>query len=252
VPVVPDREHTSVVREEFERAAPVFARRTAGRFDHLDVPAFSRVRPGETVIEVGAGTGNFLSLFAPVASRLVACDLTPGMLRVAREGNPRMLLVAGNGARLPFDDGSIELVTSAHAMHHIPEPVPVLREMRRVTRPEGRVLVVDLAAPEDPDEAARADEVMTIRDPSHATSLTVGALREALTEAGLKVTDERVVDRRGKVSNWMWPGEFPEDRIASVREYVARHWNEIGMDLQPEGDDFSYRDRRMLFLAVPV
>jgi SAM-dependent methyltransferase len=203
------------------------------------------------VIEVGAGTGNFLSLFAVIAGRLVACDLTPGMLRVARERNPGMLLAGGDGARLPFADGSFDLVTSAHAMHHIPKPVPVLREMRRIANKDGRVLVVDLAAPDDPTEAARADEVMTIRDPSHATSLTVGALHDAITDAGLTITDHRVVDRRGLVSNWMWPGEFPEDRIAAVNDYVRRHWNDIGMDLQPDGDDFTYRDRRMMFLAVP-
>jgi SAM-dependent methyltransferase len=208
------------------------------------------VREGESVIEVGAGTGNFLSLFEPIAARLVACDLTPGMLRVARERNPAMRTAAGDGARLPFADASFELVTSAHAMHHIPEPVPVLQEMRRIARDDGRVLVVDLAAPDDPAEAARADEIMTIRDPSHATSLTVDALRRAITDAGLAVTDHRVVDRRGRVSNWMWPGEFPEDRIAAVHDYVRRHWNELGMDLQPEGDDFTYRDRRMMFLAV--
>jgi SAM-dependent methyltransferase len=208
------------------------------------------VRESESVIEVGAGTGNFLSLFEPFAGRLVACDLTPGMLRVARERNPAMLTAAGDGARLPFADGSFDLVTSAHAMHHIPEPVPVIREMRRTTRDDGRLLVVDLAAPDDPAEAARADEVMTIRDPSHATSLTVEALQDAITEAGLTVTDHRVVDRRGLVSNWMWPGEFPEDRIAAVHDYVRRHWDSLGMDLQPEGDDFTYRDRRMMFLAV--
>jgi SAM-dependent methyltransferase len=209
------------------------------------------VREGESVIEVGAGTGNFLSLFSPFAGRLVACDLTPGMLRVARERNPGMLLAGGDGARLPFADESFDLVTSAHAMHHIPEPVPVLREMRRIAKENGRVLVVDLAAPDDPAEAARADEVMTIRDPSHATSLTVGALREAIMDAGLTIIDHRVLDRRGLVSNWMWSGEFPEDRIAAVHDYVQDHWSELGMDLQPEGDDFTYRDRRMMFLAVP-
>jgi len=244
------RDHASVVREEFERAGPVFAQRTAGRFDHLDVPAFSRVREGESVIEVGAGTGNFLSVFTGVAGRLVATDLTLGMLRVARERNPGMLLSAGDGARLPFADGSFDLVTSAHAMHHIPDPVSVLEEIRRITR--DRILVVDLAAPDNPAEAARADEVMTIRDPSHATSLTVAALRDAIGRAGLTVVDHRVVDRRGYVSNWMWPGEFPEDRIAAVHDYVRGHWNELGMDLHPEGDDFTYRDRRMMFLAVPA
>ncbi len=229
----------------------MFAERTAGRFDHLDVLAFSRVRAGERVIEVGAGTGNFLTLFTSIAGPLVAADLTPGMLRVARERNSSLLLVAGDGARLPFADASFDLVTSAHTTHHIPEPGPVLNDMRRIARHDGRVLVVDIVAPDDPVEASRADEVMMIRDPSHARSLTVDALREAIERAGLEVVDHRVVDRRGLVSNWMWPGEFPEERIAEVRDHVARHWRELGMDIRPEGDDFSYRDRRMMFLAVP-
>jgi ubiquinone/menaquinone biosynthesis C-methylase UbiE len=201
---------------------------------------------------VGAGTGNFLSLFAPLAARLVAADLTPGMLRVGREMHGLTQIVCGDGTRLPFPDAAFDLVTSAHAMHHIPRPVGVLREMGRIVSPSGHVLVVDITAPDDREAAARADEVMTIRDPSHARSLTTGEMRSALEESGLAVVDHRVVDRRGHVSNWMWPGEFPEERIAAVREYVSERWNELGMDLQPEGDDFSYRDRRMMLLAEPT
>lgn len=242
-----ERDHASVVREEFERAAAGFARRTVGRFDHLDVPTFSRVREGDSVIEVGAGTGNFLSLFAPVAGRLVATDLTPGMLRVGREMHGLTQIVCGDGARLPFADDSFDLVTSAHAMHHIPDPVPVLREMARIAR--SHLLVVDIAGSDDRTGARFADEVMTLRDPSHAHNLTTAELRSALEQAGLRVIDHRVVDRRGLVSNWMWPGEFPEERIAEVRAYVERHWDKIGMDIRPEGEDFSYRDGRQMFLA---
>ena len=246
-----ERDHSSVVREEFERAAPVFARRTAGRFDHLDVLTFARAAPGERVVEIGAGTGNFLSLFAPVASLLVAMDLTPGMLRVARERNAGMMAVAGDGARPPFAAGSFDLVASAHAVHHIPEPGPVLREISRLARDGGRVIVVDVAGPEDPAESARMNEVMTIRDPSHALCLTPAALRAALRDAGFRVVDERIVDREGLVSNWMWPGEFPEERIAAVRSYVSAHWSELGMGLRPAGENFTYVDRRMMFLAEP-
>lgn len=243
--------HHAVVREEFERAAAVFAKRTEGRFDHLDVPGFSRVRAGDRVLEVGAGTGNFLSLFTSVAAQLVAVDLTPGMLRVARERNPAMSLLTSDGARLALASDSFDLVTSAHAVHHIPDPVPVFREMGRVTAPGGRVLVVDLTAPEDPAEAARADEVMTIRDPSHATSRTPDTLAGMLADAGLRIVDHRIVERTKHVSDWMWPGEFPEERIALVRGYVEEHWREIGMSMQPDGDDFTYVDRRMMFLAEP-
>jgi SAM-dependent methyltransferase len=250
--VTADREHHAVVREEFERAAEVFAKRTAGRFDHLDVLGFSRVERGASVIEVGAGTANFVSLFLPVASRVVAADLTPGMLRVARQRVPTISAVASDGARLALASGSFDLVTSAHAVHHIPDPVPVFREMARITAPHGRIMVVDLTAPDDPAQAARADEVMTIRDPSHATSRTVDAMRALLGEAELRILDHRIVERSKHVSEWMWPGEFPEDRITAVRRYVEGHWREIGMGIEPDGDDFTYLDRRQMWLAEPA
>jgi ubiquinone/menaquinone biosynthesis C-methylase UbiE len=244
-----DEEHRAILREEFERVAPVFARRTQGRFGHLDVIGFSRVAPGATVLEVGAGTGNFLAVFAPVAGRLIAADLTPGMLRIAREQTAQMLLVAGDGARLPLRSGSVDLATSAHAIHHIPDPDPVLREMARVTAEGGRVMVVDISAPEDADEADRMNEVMLLRDPSHARAFTPEGMRGLMENAGLRILAHRIVERTGRVSNWMWPGEYPEERIRLVHAYVQRHWRGLGMGIQPDGDDFTYVDKRTMVLA---
>lgn len=140
--------HRAEIQEEFGRAAEPFARRTAGRFDVLDVVAFSHVRPGTSVMEVGAGTGNFLSLFREVAGSLLGVDLTHEMLRVAREVHEGLDLVVGDGYALPFASGSVGLVTSAQTLHHIHRPVRVLREMRRVAAPTGRILVVDQVASE--------------------------------------------------------------------------------------------------------
>ena len=115
--------HEYKVEQEFARAASVFGRRTQGRFDHLDVVKFARVRAGDTVVEVGAGTGNFLSLFRGSADRLVAVDLTPAMLREVRNLHDGIDLVAGDGRRLPFASGSVDLVASAQALHHVFEPL---------------------------------------------------------------------------------------------------------------------------------
>ena len=246
-----DQENRSIIREEFERAAPVFSRRTQGRFDHLDVIGFSRVEPGATVLEVGAGTGNFISVFTPVGGRLIAADLTPGMLRVAREHHGRLLLFAADGAELPLRSASVDLATSAHAVHHIPDPVPVFRELARVTRDGGRVMVVDITAPERADEAEHMNEVMRLRDPSHAAAVTPATMRLLMERAGLRIVDQRIVERVGRVSNWMWPGEYPPERIEIVREYVARNWSKIGMGIEPDGDDFTYVDRRTMVLARP-
>ncbi|HJR44324.1 MAG TPA: class I SAM-dependent methyltransferase [Actinomycetota bacterium] len=241
-----DRE---VLRQEFARAAPGFAERTAGRFDKMGVVEFARVRSHETVLEVGAGTGNFLSLFEGAAARLVALDLTEEMLHEAGRRHPGQALVLGNAFALPFASRSVELVASAQALHHIHEPVPVLKEMRRVCAQEGRVLIVDQLATESYEQIAFMNQVEALRDPSHAMSRPASAFRTILMAAGLEIVEERVFEDRSRFSNWMWPGEFPPERIEAVRDFVARFGPETGMHFEPDGDDWTFTRRRIMLLA---
>jgi ubiquinone/menaquinone biosynthesis C-methylase UbiE len=237
------------VQEEFERVAEAFAERTQGRFDEMDVVAFSRVRPEATVLEVGAGTGNFLSLFSGVAGRLIASDLTRGMLEVARRRHDGIEVVAADGARLPFRSGSIELVATAQALHHIQEPLPVLSEMRRVVADEGRALVVDQVAPESYEQASSMNRLDVMRDPTHAATRPASAFRIMVSKAGLDIVDEQVWEGKARFSQWMWPGEFPEDRIAAVRDFIEEFGSETGMDWERDGEDWLYTRRRIMILA---
>lgn len=242
-------EDDELLTAEFRRAAPGFAERTAGRFDKMGVAGFARVQPHETVLEVGAGTGNFLSLFEGAAARLVALDLTEGMLREAGKRHPSQHLVLGNAFALPFASRSIELVASAQALHHVHRPVPVLKEMRRVCAQEGRVLIVDQLATESYEQIAFMNEVETLRDPSHAMSRPASAFRAIVLAAGLEIVDERIFQDRSRFSNWMWPGEFPQERIDAVKEFVARFGPDTGMGFEPDGDDWTFTRRRIMLLA---
>jgi SAM-dependent methyltransferase len=245
----PARSHEEVVAREFERAAALFGERTQGRFDHMGVVEFARLRFPGVVAEVGAGTGNFLALFAPVARRLVAIDLTPAMLRQARSRHPGMAAIAGHGARLPLRSRSMDLVCTAQVLHHVPHPVPFVREMRRAARADGRVLVVDQAAPERFEEAVAMNELERLRDPSHAASRPPSALRVLLRAAGLEIEDERIVSGTQRFSNWMWPGEHPEERIDAVRGFIVARGSETGMGFERDGDDWVFERRRIMLLA---
>jgi ubiquinone/menaquinone biosynthesis C-methylase UbiE len=235
------------LREEFERAAPTFGERTRGRFDTLNAVEFARVEEGERVLEVGAGTGNFLQLFRDAAGDLIALDLTPGMLRQARSDHPEMHLVVGDGALLPFPSHSIDLVTSAQTLHHIAEPLPVLSEMRRVA--SSRVLVVDQVATDRYEEAVMLNKLEILRDPSHAASRPRSIFRVLMMRAGLEVVDERVVEFEQRLSYWMWPGEFPEERIEKVRNFIDRHGSETGLHFERDGDDYVFVRQRIMLLA---
>ena len=237
------------LQAEFERAAEGFASRTRGRFDDLGAPEFARFSDGESVLEVGCGTGNFLSLFAGRAGILIGVDVTFGMLRRAYMEHPDVLPVQADGARLPLGSRSIDLVASAQALHHIHRPVPVVKEMARVARAGGRVLIVDQLAPESYEQAAFMTQLDTIRDPSHAVSRPRSAFHIVVRSAGLEIIDEKVHESRSRLSNWMWPGEFPEERMAAVVDFIQRFGHETGMDFVREGDDWTFTRRRIMLLA---
>lgn len=215
----------------------------------MGVPGFSRVQPHETVLEIGAGTGNFLSLFQGHASRLIALDLTHGMLQQARKRHPGQELVVADGLRMPLRNRSIDLVTSAQALHHIFKPVPFLKEMRRVCAQGGRVLIVDQLATESYEQIAFMNEMELLRDPSHAVSRPRSAFRAIVMAAGLEIVDEKLFEDQSRFSKWMWPGEFPTERIEKVRGFVAKFGRETGMDFEPDGDDWVFTRRRIMLLA---
>ena len=239
----------SLIRSEFDRAAAAFAERTAGRFDHMDVVAFSRAIPGDLVVEVGAGTGNFLSLFSSITDRLIAVDLTEAMLEQARIHYPGLDLVAGDAVRLPLRSRSVDLVTTAQMLHHVREPIPVLKEMRRVVAPTGRVLIVDQVAPESYEQAVTMNALDVLRDPSHSASRPPSALRTLTRAVGLEISDERIVGHTQSLSAWMWPEEFPVERIDAVRAFIEEHGAETGMGFERDGDDWVFERRRIMLLA---
>jgi ubiquinone/menaquinone biosynthesis C-methylase UbiE len=242
--------HNRLIQDEFERAAEGFSERTAHRFDALGVVAFSRFEPEESVAEVGAGTGNFLALFQDDAVLQVALDLTPGMLQVGRRRHPGIEAVACDGARLPLRDRCVDLACSAQALHHISKPVPVLLEMRRVAKDSGRVLIVDQLAPERYEQATALYELEVLRDPSHAASRPASAFRTIVLAAGLEILDERIVAEQTRFSEWMWPGEFPEERIEAVRAFIAARGHETGKSFERDGDDWVFTRRRIMLLAA--
>ena len=114
----------------------------------LDVALPARADEAGVVADVGCGNGLYLAELARrgYGRRLIGADLSPGMLRAARQrtrqaGGPGPALVAGDAAALPLRDSSADLTLAMHMLYHVPEPEVALRELRRVTRPGGRLVV---------------------------------------------------------------------------------------------------------------
>jgi len=101
---------------------------------------FLNVGTGARVLEVGSGLGILAAAVASAAEgvRVIGVEKSPEQIAAAVK-SPSVAYVEGDAQRLDFPDGSFDLVYARFLLEHVPDPELVLREMRRVTRPGGRV-----------------------------------------------------------------------------------------------------------------
>ncbi len=108
------------------------------------------VGPQDEVLEIGTGTGNIALHIAPHVASVVGVDLSPEMIRIAREkcsrsalGNVRFQV--GDGYHLPFEDGTFDRVVCVNVLQTMREPGRAIREGRRVLREGGEMVSVTYA-----------------------------------------------------------------------------------------------------------
>lgn len=105
--------------------------------------------PGQLVLDLAAGTGVSTAGLAMTGAHAVACDFSLGMLQAGRKRADRRSLpfVAGDALALPFGDGVFDSVTISFGLRNVAEVSTALREMARVTRPGGRLVICEFSRP---------------------------------------------------------------------------------------------------------
>jgi phosphatidylethanolamine/phosphatidyl-N-methylethanolamine N-methyltransferase len=105
------------------------------------------IKPGDRILEVGVGTGINAPLY-PRSCHVTGIDFSPKMLEKARERVERkalhhVRLIEMDAATLSFPDNSFDIVYAPYVISVVPDPVQVVREMRRVCRPGGKFIVLN-------------------------------------------------------------------------------------------------------------
>jgi demethylmenaquinone methyltransferase/2-methoxy-6-polyprenyl-1,4-benzoquinol methylase len=108
-----------------------------------------QLRRGERVLDLAAGTGVSTVELARSGAHAIACDFSLGMLRAGRavQTRRRVPFVAGDATRLPFGDHAFDAATISFGLRNVSDPGRALREMARVVRPGGRLVVCEFSRP---------------------------------------------------------------------------------------------------------
>jgi len=105
------------------------------------------LKPGERVLDLGAGTGVSTEELAKSGAQAVGLDLSIGMLQAGHAKRPAVPLIAGDALALPFADETFDAITISFALRNIVDTDAALREMARVSNPCGRLVICEFSHP---------------------------------------------------------------------------------------------------------
>lgn len=243
--------HRDEIVEQFTRQAAQFAASPTARSEDIleRIVRLARPEPSDGSLDVACGPGLLVCEMARRVRHATGIDLTPAMLGQARrtqqaQGVSNVSWDQGDVSAMPYADEKFDIVTCRFAFHHFPDPPAVLREMRRVCKAGGRIVVADSAPSREKAAAFNAMEKM--RDPSHTRALAVEEMMALFAQVGLtepQVERTRLALDLDEFLGRSYPHEGDEARIRAMFEGALE---DDAMDVEPR------REGEKIFFSVPV
>lgn len=216
--------HKNAVDRQFGEQANAYLT-SAVHAQGKDLQRLAKLLAGSTdarLLDLGCGAGHASFTAAAHVGQVVAYDLSAQMLTVvgnaAREkGLDNIQLQQGVAESLPFDDASFDVVISRYSAHHWHDVGRALREVKRVLKPGGRAIFMDVVSPGHPLLDIYLQTVEVLRDTSHVRNYAPGEWLSMLTESGLLVR-EVTTDRLDlEFSSWVARMRTPEHFVTAIR-----------------------------------
>lgn len=197
--------------------------------------------PDARLLDMGCGAGHASFIAAAQVKEVIAYDLSEQMLSVVNDaaktrGIFNIATRQGYAEVLPFDDGSFDVVISRYSAHHWHDVGKALREVKRVLKPGGIVIFMDVMSPGHPVLDIWLQTVEALRDTSHVRNYSSGEWLSLFNDAGL-VSQNLLCDRLNlEFTSWIARMRTPEALADAIRIYQQSASDEVQHYFELQGD----------------
>lgn len=221
---------------------------------------FANLPSGLRVLDVGTGNGRLALMLAEDGAReVVGIDISPAMLEVAEylraisdsASAQRVNYRLAAAQNLPFRSEGFDAVVCRLILHHTHWPEDLLRELVRVLRPGGTLILADLLAADDPVRRATQNTIEARRNPSHVAIYTADQYRRMVTNAGLTIDNESVAVFDREVDDWLSDYQSEPANRTVVREMVEAglETDATGLKVRQQGSKLVF-DQRLFYIKA--
>jgi ubiquinone/menaquinone biosynthesis C-methylase UbiE len=216
------------IQDQFDRQGDAYIALPTVREEKIlaAIVRLSQATKTDRILDVASGPGFIAMAFADSVQEAVGVDVTDHFLTYARtlaeeRGLSNVLFEYGDVEAMPFPDGDFDFAVCRSAFHHFPDPDKVLGEMKRVVKPGGRLLIMDMIASEDSVKAAYHHRIEMLCDPTHAKALSPSEFTGLFAAHGLRIELERDGQVEYTVDEWISHGG-PANEVADKLRTLLR------------------------------
>lgn len=210
--------------------------------DLEELNAFVQAHTFGCALDLGCGGGHVSFTVAPHVREMVAYDLSDAMLaavesEAASRGITNLSTRQGAAETLPFEDTSFDFAATRYSTHHWRDVPAALREVRRVLKPGGFLMVMDAVAPEDVLCDTFVQTIEMLRDPSHVRDYSVSEWAGMLSAAGFAPQTPKRRRVRLDFPGWIERIQTPELQARAILALMAQMPEQVRSHfaIEPDG-----------------
>ncbi len=246
-------QHDAEILDQFTKQAEPFLRRHEHNYDELLelMAECTQANREDALLDVACGPGIVSCYFAERVGHVTGLDVVPAMLERAQRlqaerGLQNVDWRLAEATALPFAEGSFDCVITRFSFHHYMEPAAAIREMQRVSKPGGTIVVADVVPSAEAQDNFNQWEIL--RDRSHTRALTLAEMETLGEQAGLKLLRKANFSLTMKLETLLgssFPKPGDADRIRALfEEDIEQNSDRLGVAAR--------REEGCVWLTYPV